>query len=137
MKRVEWTFQATSLTAYFAYENALISIVSTKYPIFFNVYCSKCFHWTLRTVEPRIKVTGFTCIWKPGLANTVVTDGEIDEYSVFFNGMAVLSKEDDSHDTHTDTANLSLIDELEGYWSCNYCLSIIVTQYCLIYFIYI
>ncbi|XP_003245584.1 uncharacterized protein LOC100569306 [Acyrthosiphon pisum] len=63
-------------------------------------------------LEPRIKVTGFTCIWKPGLANTVVTDGEIDEYSVFFNGMAVLSKEDD---THTDTANQSLIDELQGY----------------------
>jgi len=124
MKRVEWTSQATSLTAYSACENALISIVSTKHPIVFNVYCSNCFHCTFRTVEPRIKVTGFTCIWKPGLANSVVTDGEIDEYSVFFNSMAVLSKEDD---THTDTASLSLIDELEGYWSCDYCLWINVS----------
>ncbi|KAL5240075.1 hypothetical protein ACI65C_007485 [Semiaphis heraclei] len=61
-------------------------------------------------LEPKIKVTGFTCIWKLGVSNTVVNNGETDEFSVFYNGMAVLSKEDDTH-----RADLSLVDELEGY----------------------
>ncbi|XP_022178440.1 uncharacterized protein LOC111039294 isoform X2 [Myzus persicae] len=62
------------------------------------------------SLEPKIKVTGFTCIWKVGVANTVGTTGETEEYSVFFNGMAVLRKEDD-----TLVDNPSLINELEGY----------------------
>ncbi|XP_026823257.1 uncharacterized protein LOC113561182 [Rhopalosiphum maidis] len=61
-------------------------------------------------LEPRIRVSGFTRIWKRSLINNVVTNGETDEYSLFFNGIAVLSKEDD-----TCTVNMSPIDELEDY----------------------
>lgn len=73
---------------------------------------------TFPTVKPTIKVSGFTRIWKQGSANTVVTDGETDEYSSFFEAMAVLSEEDD-----TLTANLSQIDEIQGnILFCSCCL---------------
>jgi len=72
-----------------------------------NTY-SLCSHCTLTTVEPRIRVNGFTRIWKQGLTNNV-TNGETDEYLLFFNGMAELNKKDNTH-----TANMSLIDEIEG-----------------------
>lgn len=67
----------------------------------------ECFDFSL---EPRIRVSGFTRIWKQGLTNNVVTNGETDEYLLFFNGMAELNKEDNTH-----TANMLLIDEIESY----------------------
>ncbi|XP_025204665.1 uncharacterized protein LOC112601326 isoform X2 [Melanaphis sacchari] len=77
--------------------------------VIYGILCIReCFDFSL---EPRIRVSGFTRTWKLGLANTVVTDDETDEYSLFYNGMAVLSKEDNSH-IMTD---MTLIEELEGY----------------------